>query len=233
MTFFVVGMPRGGTTIVAKVFNSLTDGFCLGEPHWYWQTEGHQDMYIVKEACFGKVGGDVRQDMKLTDLMGWIEKRVKLGNYHVGGYKETWFSADRMLPELIANHQKRVDFYLVVFRHPLKVHSSQWRLGWKEAKNADQIVEGYRALDKLARHHKAIPVCYEKFIGDAQAYLNARLPFQIEGLFELSPTGHRFGDPYANYCTRIEHGEGEDCLPDDLRAHHKETEKIWEHWSKS
>lgn len=230
MTFFVVGMPRGGTTIVARVFNSLADGFCLGEPHWYWQSRT-KNMEAVQEACFGKVDGYVDADLDVHELLGWIQYRLQQGDYRLGGYKETWFVNNPLVKPITEEHKDRVDFFLVVFRHPVLVHSSQWALGWTEAASTNTIIEGYKELDILAQHPRAIPIVYERFAPNPLPYLNERLPFSIEGALTLAPTGHEYGDPYANRANVIEVRQRDVCLPPQVVAQHEETAALWAKWS--
>ena len=195
-TFFITGMPRGGTTIVARVFDSLTDGFCLGEPHWYHYH--NEDMECVKTNCFGKVP-DASDDIHtlLPDIESYL---LKNGVYNVGGYKETYFWGNPLAQNLILDHRTQVDFYIVVLRDPRMVFTSMSDLGWRVSKN--RFLRCYKELDVFARN--GIVVVYEDFVKDPLGYLNERLPFKIEGELELVPTTHKYGDPYANRSTKIE-----------------------------
>lgn len=230
-TFFIIGMPRGGTTILSNLFNSLEDGFCLGEPHWYYQSTG-RDFKKVRDNCFGKMDAPLEDDFEIKELLPWIEYRLEQGDYNLGGYKETWFVGHKELGPIIDWHKERVDFFLVVFRNPVKVHSSQLALGWTEARDVGLFSRLYKELDRLAFHPGAIPIVYEDFVEGPLEYLNERLPFQIEGELRLKPTGHKYGDPYANRSVEVEYKERETCIPDWMLPHHEGLEVIWRSWSK-
>jgi len=198
--FFVIGPPRSGTTIVASVFNSLTDGFCLGEPHWLHESlEGEDD-----GAAYGKVAhlrrpvSDYRLIMQVN-----IIPILNRGPFKVGGYKSTYQWFRHTCEPLLAAHIPLVDFFVVVLRDPVKVLSSQRALGWQHLRPRDTNKE-YRRMGDLARDPKAVVVVLEDFVGDPLGYLNARLPFRIEGPLALEPTGHRYGDPKANEALAVD-----------------------------
>ena len=190
-TFFVIGMPRGGTTIVARIFNSLENGFCLGEPHWFMQARD-ANPEVVSRQCFGKVATTLPETFTEWDVLPWIESRLD-GHYQLGGYKETWYWNNGLVRGMTEAHKDRVEFFIVVFRDPVMVHSSQVALGWQDGRSPEEYLSDYRELDALARHEKAVAVVYEDFALDPLGYLNARLPFQIDGPLVLERTGHEFG----------------------------------------
>jgi len=195
--FFIIGPPRSGTTIVASVFNSLGDGFCLGEPHWLHEAEkGEADA-----QAYGKVAHLRPHPWSVSDYMLIMQVNVipilNRGPFHVGGYKETWQYFRHTCEPLLAAHVPLVDFFVVVLRDPRLALASQRALGWQHLRPRDTNKD-YLRLGELAQNPKAVPVILEDFVVDPLGYLNARLPFQIEGPLELQPTGHRFGDTVAN-----------------------------------
>jgi hypothetical protein len=198
--FFVVGPPRSGTTIVASLFNSLEDGFCLGEPHWLHEAEGPD---AVEEAC-GKMAEHWRPvgEYKLI-VHANVLPMLALPGYRVGGYKETYQGLRHTCEPLLAAHLPLVDFFVVVLRDPRLVLSSLRALGWDNVRVRD-VNQDYERMGELARKRDAVVVVLEDFVLDPLGYLNARLPFRIEGPLELKPTGHRFGDPAANEATAVD-----------------------------
>jgi hypothetical protein len=201
--FFVIGPPRSGTTIVASVFNSLKDGFCLGEPHWIHEAEqGEAD----KEAC-GKMAEYWRPVADYRFILNVnVMPMLALDGFRVGGYKETFQWFRHTCDPLLEAHVPLVDFFVVVLRDPAKALSSQRALGWNHLRPKDTNKD-YLRMGDLAQHHKAVVVVLEDFVGDPLGYLNARLPFRIEGPLELEPTGHRFGDPKANESRMVSPGQ--------------------------
>ncbi len=192
--FFIIGPPRSGTTIVASVFNSLTDGFCLGEPHWLHEAVGPD---AVVEAC-GKMAEHWRlvADYKLIMSANVMPMLAREG-FRVGGYKETYQHFRHTCEPLLAAHVPLVDFFVVVLRDPRLVLSSLRAHGWDNMRVRD-VNGDYGRMDELASDPNAVVVVLEDFVVDPLGYLNGRLPFRIEGPLELVPTGHRFGDPAAN-----------------------------------
>lgn len=226
LLFFVLGIPRSGTTIVGMFFNSLTDGFCLGEPHWYLHS-GHTD-----DGAYGKVKEYYREvtDPKLimqTNIIPILQK----GPFCVGGYKATWHRGNREeMTEIIESHLSLVDFFIVVFRNPvLTLSSLRATDGW-EYREPGPINKDYDYLDKLAQHPKGNAVVFEDFCNQPLAYMKSRIPFEVQGSFNLSPTGHAFGDERANRSTGIEvHARHINIGPvwiDQLAP----ARRIWERW---
>jgi len=181
LTYFILGLPNNGTTIVASLFNSLDDGFCVCEPHWYVE-RGHA-LEDVGAGCCGKVAhlwdqADVREVREIYP--GFILPAVVIGGYHLGGYKETWRN-DALGNRLLRDHVGRVDFFVVVHRHDSDF------------------------LRDLGSHTKAVNVEYEEFRLDPLGHVNEALGgrFEIEGPVVLQPTGWQFGDPRANRSTEV------------------------------
>jgi len=192
--FFVIGPPRSGTTIVARVFNSLEDGFCLGEPHWIHEAEGGK----ADGQAYGKVE---RWHKPVDDYRLIMQANVipilERGPFKVGGYKETYQHFRHTCEPLLEAHMPLVDFFIVVLRDPRLVLSSLRALGWDNVRVRD-INQDYERMSELAQDERAVVVVLEDFVKDPLGYLNAWLPFQIEGPLELKPTGHRYGDTVAN-----------------------------------
>jgi len=198
--FFIIGPPRSGTTIVASVFNSLEDGFCLGEPHWLHEAVGPE---AVMEAC-GKVADHWRP---VTDYMLIMNANVlpmlAREGVCVGGYKETYQHFRHTCEPLLEAHLPLVDFFVVVLRDPRLVLSSLRAHGWDNVRVRD-INRDYERMGELASDRRAVAIVLEDFVKDPLKYLNGRLPFRIEGPLALQPTGHRFGDPAANEAEAVD-----------------------------
>lgn len=190
---------------MGNLFNALDDGFCMMEPHWY------------EKAIHGN---DV-------DFMTWWMKAQT--SIHLAGYKETYRIGHEMCDDLIERHTPDTDFFIVVFRDPVYVHSSQRALGWTEWDEPEYFNESYRVLDKFIEKWpgKAIPVVYEDFVVDPLAYLNKRLPFRIEGELKLALTGYTFGDPFANRSTRIQVSRRKVCISSKEIEEHAHGRSIW------
>lgn len=213
MTFFILGVPRSGTTILCNLFDALEDGQCFGEPHWWSYKEAmSSEKYIYgifQKECLAR---------KLSNPAGLF------------GYKETYKGYYFPDEQLIKLHVPQVDFFLIVFRDPVMTHSSQRALGWKEWDRPDDFNQSYKRLDELAEHEKGIAIVYEQFVKAPLEYLNERLPFQIEGPLELKPTGHTFGDPFANRSTEIVKSQRQICLTNEEIEAHRPGIEIWRKW---
>ena len=231
-TFFILGIPRSGTTIVANLFNSIEDGFCLGEPHWLRKQEGPD---AVAKA-HGKVVGELEHWTEWADRhnMGYpayIKMTMAPGfsPYNVGGYKETYRPYTRLSEDLIRTHRHQVDFYIIVLRDPIMVMSSIKAVG-DDIWTVDMLNQAYQRMDELGQDDKAVVVVYKDFCQYPMAYLNARLPFTIHGLLELYATGHAYGDPKANRSTTIEMSERKPSISDDWIEGLEPAREVWKRW---
>jgi hypothetical protein len=222
---FLLGVPRSGTTIVASLFNSLEDGFCLGEPHWYLKT-GHEDT-----GAYGKVKEHCRpvEDPKLiieTNIIPILQDT----DYMLGSFKETWHRHHRAdLRALLARNMSVIDHLIILFRDPILTLSSLRAHDWGELR-PHHIVKDYYELDKLASHPKGIGLVFEDFCEGPLEYLNSRLPFQIEGPLDIKPTGHKYGDPRANRSDGIEVHERVINVPDHWIPQLDPAVSIWGKW---
>jgi len=230
-TFFILGIPRSGTTIVANLFNSIEDGFCLGEPHWLCEREGPA---AVARGC-GKVAPEWKQWTDETWESQYIFKAFievvlsgKFTPYKLGGYKETYRPYTPLSEELI-EHRHAVDFFIIVLRDPIMVMSSMKAVG-DDIWTVKMLNQAYQRMDELGQDEKAIVVVYENFCQWPMAYLNARLPFTINGLLELYATGHAYGDPKANRSLTIEVSEREPSISDEWIEELKPAREVWERW---
>jgi hypothetical protein len=181
LTYFILGLPNSGTTIVASFFNSLDDGFCICEPHWYVERGNPIDQ--VGPDCCGKVAemwplANVKDIREIYPL--FVLPAVTIGGFHLGGYKETWRNDD-LSHKLLRAYLSRVDFFVLVHR----------RLD--------------RPLKRLGDNPKAVNVDYETFRADPLGHVNTALAgrFEIEGPVVLKPTGWTFGDSRANQSTEV------------------------------
>lgn len=207
LTYFILGLPRSGTTIVASLFNSLEDGFCLGEPHWY--VEAGHDIERVGPDCCGKVA-PLWDRAKVSEvdaiLPCFIRPAVVIGDYKLGGYKETWRD-DPLGRRLLERHIPKVDFFILVHRNGVEAWRSQIRLGWPEEEwTLNRAIVGTCMLYDLKENPKAVYVEIDQFRADPLACLNKALAgrFEIEGPVTLQPTGWVFGDPRANHSTEVQ-----------------------------
>lgn len=209
LDYFITGLPRSGTTIVASLLNSLDDGFCFGEPHWYLDTR----RVICDEIRHftGKVNNLVDCNL-VKDKMDVLPKLItplliRSNTYKLGGYKETYKGTplDRLL---FRAHIPQVDFFIVVLRDPIEVHKSQRRVGWpvKEWGLDKALTDHDTMVDMAIHNNKAVSVWYDDFCKDPIGTMNRVLGglFVITGEPVLTPTGWIYGDPRANNSTRIE-----------------------------
>ena len=228
MRFLVTGMARGGTTIVAKLFNSLEDGFCLGEPYHYRQ-HNHKPAWNEYAGSAGKVSHLL---VDASDPWEGICSIIGLEGLLLGGIKEALWYGSHWPKQFMKSHIDEADFFIVVFREPLEVYSSMIALGWSPMP-ISEFTEGYRIMDALSRLPHSIPVSLKHFRKDPLGYLNNLLPFEIQGELDLQPTGHSFGDPYANRCVEIHNYDSPVVVKEVLNKadEFEECIEIWRAWS--
>jgi hypothetical protein len=222
MTFFIVGFGRGGTTILTNALNSLQNGFCLGEPYRY-QFDRPDPSGPDWIACGGKVGHLLSGDDPYEAIWGALGDE-----YLLGGYKETIEPMNDWIEGVMPEHLQLVDFFIVIFRDPVMVHSSQRSLGWNLRPDEPvAYLEDYKFLAELASIYPAVPMVMEDLLQFPLDYLNGRLPFRIQGDFELIPTLHSYGDPAANRATAIRRPDRACSLTSLEIAGHEEARRIW------
>lgn len=223
MTYFIVGFGRGGTTILGQTLNSLEDGFCLMEPYHHHTDHGAPSGYDWTAS-----GPNVSHLLSGNDPMEAIEGALGRDGYQLGGYKETVEPVSDWLEAVLPEHLEMVDFFLVIFRHPVWMHSSQRALGYHfRPDNPAAYLSDYKFLAELANTHPGIPVVLEDFIADPLGHLNGRLPFRILGDFELIPTENKYGDPAANRSTSLRGHTRTVELTESEIAQHEEAKRIW------
>lgn len=223
MTFFVTGLGRGGTTIVAQALNSLENGFCLMEPYHY-----HNDHPAPFGHDWKASGPNVARLLNGNEPLEAIQDAVSMDRYQLGGYKETIEPVSDWVEAVLPRHLEMVDFFLVVFRNPVFMHSSQRAFGWKfRPDEPSAYLDDYKFLSELANTYPGIPVVLEDFIENPLGHLNSRLPYRIYGHFELIPTDNKYGDPAANRSTSLRGHDRAVGLASDEIAQHEEARRIW------
>lgn len=221
-TFFVVGFGRGGTSIVAQTLNSVQGAFCLMEPYHYASDNpdpsGH-DWTASGPSVAHLLNGNEPLEA-IQDALG--------DQYQIGGYKETIEPVSDWVGAVLPRHLEMVDFFLVVFRHPVFMHSSQRALGWSfRPDEPAAYLDDYRFLAELANTYPGIPVVLEDFVMRPINYLNERLPFRIMGEFRLIPTPNKYGDPAANQSTSMRALDRAVGLSSEEVNQHEEAKRIW------
>lgn len=203
--FFIIGLHRTGTTITTVILDSLENGVCWGEPHWFAHINDKEEDFFDGLSCDG---------------------------WDVCGYKETYkMPAKRRAfhEDLLKRHIPLVDFFIVTFRDPIKAHSSM--LAWNMTYITPAVfLEGYRRLDELASHEKGIPIVLEDLVDRGLPYLNSKLPFEIEGPLDLNPERGRqyMGDTYAITKARhLVHNRRRNLLTPRQMVKHTEAVNIW------
>ncbi len=221
-TYFITGLGRGGTSILAQTLNSVRGAFCLMEPYHYaydhpapsghdWTASGPNVSHLLN-------GNEPLE--AIQDALG--------DEYNLGGYKETIEPCSDWVGAVLPRHLEMVDFFLVVFRHPVYMHSSQRSLGWKfRPDEPAAYLDDYKFLAELANTYPGIPVVFEDFIRRPIHHLNERLAFRILGDFELIPTPNKYGDPAANTATSMRSLDRACILTPDEVAQHEEAKRIW------
>jgi len=223
MTYFIVGFGRGGTSIMAQSLNSLENGFCLMEPYHY-----HNDHGGAPGHDWTASGPSVAHLLNGNEPLEAIQDLVSMNAYQLGGYKETIEPVSDWVEAVLPRHLEMVDFFLVVFRDPVFMHSSQRAFGWDfRPDEPSAYLDDYRFLQELANTYPGIPVVLEDLLVNPLGHLNSRLPFRIRGHFQLIPSENKYGDPAANRSTSLRGHDRAVGLNSDEIAQHEEARRIW------
>lgn len=196
--FFILGLPGGGTTIINNIFNSLYDGFSLGEPHWMYrlyQIRGQKDpINIVKARSTGKVRNFFNKITSDKDILeNGIIPTLYNNNFNLGGYKET-YNPDHLQyhKSLFYKNYDKMDFIILIVRNPRKFSK----------KRDENILQAYKDFYEFSKLEKVKILIYDDFC-ETPELLNNLLPFNILGELDLKPTGHNYGDFIAHKSYKI------------------------------
>jgi hypothetical protein len=204
--FGIIALPRSGSSILAKFFNTPENSFCVSEP-------AHANINYETSA-FNKIGKiDPRDDAEIP-----IQLREKLNNseFDVGGIKEIQVSTQchENKPKWDYLVDADLDFYVLNVREPRSCYSS-WRRSFLHNYSIDCFVKTYRELFDIYYRMKErrIPVfCveYHKFCNGPIEYVNSifdgflRVVGDLEQLHDLNVG---FIDPVAIASKQIKKAE--------------------------
>jgi hypothetical protein len=208
LSYFILGLPRSGTTIVASFFNSLEDGLCLCEPHWYYANQGCTPKEIVENCVSPHKDYLTYNNNNMHDGFSIMSDLILRNRelYNLVGYKETW-KGDTFGRVLLTVHLLEADFFIIVLRDPIECYQSQLRLNWPISEwTLERAIADTEFLRGLAYHPKARLIMFEAFREMPLEVVNREMNgfFQVEGPVDLQPTGWVYGDPKANQSTRVE-----------------------------
>lgn len=208
--YAVIGLPRGGTTVVSSFLGSMRDTFCLCEPVWLFinrpdlfekgisaVTHKAQDLVITEPEQFVK---EVRQYLSKTDL------------YTSAGIKETYNDYRSRCVDILLDNGP--DFTVFVWRHP-KATFHAWKTIWwgYPFNDVKFLIKNYKELvAKRMKCKNAVDIVYEEFTKNPLEYMKKKLHqyAEIDGVFHYleGMGGVLFGDEYAK--------EGGDVRPASL-----------------
>jgi len=204
--FSVLGLPRGGTTIVCNILNSLDNGFCLCEPQWIYLTN-------PKSITFDKL-----KNLNCNNADSVFRAtRQRLNNddtFSIGGIKETFRPDDGKMKPYISKMMNKSNVLVFVFREPKALYNSYKLLSKQHNRNfmpMDKFLADYNQLLNAVKNTNKdkIVLGLEKLCnaGNAKsiAYFNERAKdmWRIKGDFVLRKPNFKYGNPQANNSTKI------------------------------
>ena len=231
-SFFITGVPRSGTTLLCNFFNSLEDGFCFGEPLRYYLDHLYcGGLRETVDNCFGKIkASHIPADLQVLNIS---EFPSIFPEYNLGGLKETY--TEWMITStgsILLENFHVYDLGIIVIRNPEDVFASNKALSEKRLlMTVRDLNNAYLFFNEMEIKHSNVHILVlEDFVTAGIDYVNSVLPFNIEGEFELKPTGHTYGDPYANKSTELKHNDRYVLLTEDEKEEMFIARQIWDRY---
>lgn len=192
----VTGLPRSGTTILCCLLNSLSNGFCISEPHNEFMMQGaiHSmdklDDIVRPPSSYGEIASYIRTVWKSNE------------NFLIGGIKEVCQPKNG---EYLYKRAVDVsDLTLLMVRHPVYTYVSARQMFGVQA---DSFLRWHREMVSFYNSHvrRVVLLRYESFCKNPIAYLNDKLRryFKIKGELKLVGATFQWGDQKAIRSTQI------------------------------
>lgn len=168
----VCGVPRSGTTILARVIDSIDGAICLPEPI---QSRARHGAFPLPSGC--------EQSPDLDGALAALDRR-----YAIVGFKEPFMVVEGYARadnrEALARARAAGALFVWIVRHPLRVYNSVKEWGPK-FHDVDRFIRNCsHFLDAM---RGATPVVYEQLLVDPIAELNRATPLRLTGSFRLRP----------------------------------------------
>jgi len=204
----VLGIPRSGTTIVCNIFNSMTNAFCLSEPHWTLLSN-------PKDLRFDKTQN--LSFLSPSDILPKIKLKLITDNtLQFAGVKETYRPNEQKMKKYY-NDMLNLDIIVFVFREPMAHYNSFKVMAQQHHRNPmplQYIIHSFNALYNLAtakyRNGNGIlllleDLCIAQNDGAIQ-YINNRAKniISIHGQFNIKPSNYIYGNHKANNSDKLE-----------------------------
>jgi Sulfotransferase family len=193
--FILVGVPRSGTTIVARVLGAHPGVRLLSEPHW----EAKMNNFTFKNFP------DATYDQSDPTPMDLYFTR-QLTRFDYVGFKETYRRDDiyerSPMGRLIHAYCEHPDYAKVfVVRDPVTCFASTQSHGklmhMDDGGECDlgRFLANYESMLDLAVKYNCKPIVLERFAEDPLAELAGKLPFAFEAMPELTNEVEGKGKP--------------------------------------
>ena len=180
--YAVIGLPRGGTTVVSSFLGSMEGSFCLCEPVW---------LFMKKPEIFNQSISSVTSkalDLKLTvpeRFVSEIRAYLSASIFTSGGIKETYSDYRAYCADILL--EKNPDMVIFVLRHP-KALFHAWKTIWWgfPFNNVHFLIKNYKEMiQKRMVTHNAVDIVYEIFSQNPIKYMQNKLTplFTISGEF--------------------------------------------------
>lgn len=184
----VCGVPRSGTTILARVIDSIDGAICLPEPI---QTRARHGVFPLPLGF--------EQPPDLEQALAALDKR-----YTIVAFKEPFMVVEGYARadnrEALTRARARGALFVWLVRHPARVYNSVKEWGPK-FHDVDRFIANYsRLLDAMGG---ATPVVYEQLLVDPVAELNRATPLRLTGSLQLRP--FQVHGPFAGSQVAREH----------------------------
>jgi len=173
--FLITGVPRSGTTILARYVHSIDNAYCFVEPH--------QSMAIYRRCDeLEKFGLQYKEKLDLP-----LDSALTQLNYGVIGFKETYKKEHY---DLIKKYRDRGYLMIYVVRNPLDTYNSVKRSTTRVLRG---FCDNYGAFLDFVGEQKFI--LYSRFIKNPNLEFASKVDLSIPDKMKRLTT--KMGDPDA------------------------------------
>lgn len=153
-TYSIVGLPRSGTTLLAKIMNSIEGVNCLSEPIRSMHSTNLETKKKLSSQEFERIDQSTHNFLK-----GYHRYIRENSEFKIGGIKETYSPVPTRINREVNKLFNASDFLIFILREPKSTFSGWRQLKWSNGSmkpryryNSDMFIKIYE--DYISKYHE-------------------------------------------------------------------------------